>query len=209
MMIGLLIGLHVALGSVAVLGMVIAWFTKKGGLWHRRAGKTYVYGMAAAIVLSFVVSFATQNVFLFLVGLFSGYLVYTGYRSAAARSSVRSSIDKGVTFFVLLVALTMLVYAVFNLRGDTSIAVILAVFGVILFSLAFSDYRRGNDWPKGKERIVLHLSRIGGANIATITAVFVVNVQTSPAFIAWLAPSLIGGFLINYHTKALSASRPT
>jgi len=207
-MIDLFIGLHVALGTVAVLGMVIAWSTKKGGLWHRRAGKAYVYGMAAAIAVSFVVSLATQNVFLFLIGLFSGYLVYTGYRSAAARNSVRSSVDQGITIFVLLIALSMFVYAVFNIRSDVSIAVILAVFGAILFSLAFSDYRRGDYWPKGKERILLHLSRMGGANIATITAVFVVNVQTSPAFIAWLAPSLIGGFLINYHTRALNASRP-
>lgn len=207
-MITFLIGLHVALGTVAVVGMVVAWFTKKGSPWHRRAGQAYVLGMAGAISVSFFVSVATQNVMLFLIGLFSAYLVFTGYRTAAARDSVRTRLDQGVTVFVLLVAMIMFAYALYSFRSELSTAVILVVFGAIGFSFAFSDYKRGAFWPKGRDRIVLHLNRMGGANIATITAVFVVNVQTNPAFIAWMVPSVIGGFLINYYSKSFSFSKP-
>ena len=70
-MIKLMVGLHILMGSIAVLGMITAWLTKKGGLWHRRGGKAYVLGMSGALALAFIVSIATQNVFLFFVGLFS------------------------------------------------------------------------------------------------------------------------------------------
>ena len=68
----------------------------------------------------------------------------------------------------------------------------MAVFGAIGGSFALSDaLRLQSGWPSGRERISLHLSRMGGASIATVTAVFVVNVATDPAFIAWILPTVV------------------
>lgn len=207
-MVALLIGLHVVLGSMAALGMIIAWMTTKGSLWHRGGGKAYVLGMAGAIAVSFVVSVVKQNVFLFFVGLFSAYLVYTGYRLAVAKDSTRNAVDMAIAWFILFTALLMFLFAINIFNSDKSMAIILVVFGAIGGSLAYSDFRRGSYWPKGKERIVMHVERMGGANIATITAVFVVNVQTNPAFIAWLLPSVIGSFLISHQMKKLRTPAP-
>jgi len=200
-MLSLLLVLHVLLGSTAVIGMLIAWLSKKGDAWHRRGGKAYVLGMTGALIAAFAVSIATQNLFLFLIGVFSAYLVFTGYRIAAARDSVRASLDKLVAVAALTGALAMIGYAAFVFSNNRSTAIILTVLGVIFALQAFQDVRRGDKWPIGKERIVLHLNRMGGASIATVTAVFVVNVQTDPAFIAWLLPTVVGSLGISYWTK--------
>ena len=44
---------------------------------------------------------------------------------------------------------------------------------------------------------------MGAASIATVTAVFVVNVQTNPAWIAWLLSTVVGSFAIAYWTKKI------
>jgi len=167
-------------GSIAILGMALAWLSKKGALWHRRGGKAYVLGMAGSLIAAFAVSLLTSNVFLFLVGLFSAYFVYTGYRLAVGMMG----------YGVLL-----------SFSSDSSMAIVVAVFGVISAFTGYGDFRLGDKWPTGKERIVLHLSRMGGASIATVTAVVVVNVKTDPAFIAWLLPSMVGAVSIAYWTR--------
>ena len=200
-MIKLMVGLHVLMGSIAALGMITAWITKKGGLWHRRGGRAFVVGMAGALSLAFIVSFATGNIFLFFVGLFSTYLVFTGYRLAVARDSIRNTLDKGSSVFMIFAGLVMFAFSAYSFSTDSSIAIILIVFGLIGVGQGYSDFRRGDKWPVGKERIALHLGRMGGASIATVTAVLVVNVQTNPAWIAWLVPTLIGSVAISHWTK--------
>jgi len=201
-MTNVFLAVHIFLGSIAVLGMAMAWLSRKGDIWHRRGGKAYVLGMAGSLAAAFAVSILTRNIFLFLVGLFSAYLVYTGYRLAAARNSVRSSLDKSTAVTALVSGLGMIAYGVYLVfSSESSMAIVIAVFGVLSASFGYSDVRLGDKWPAGKERIILHLSRMGGANIATVTAVFVVNVKTDPAFIAWLIPSVVGALLIAYWTR--------
>ena len=197
-----ILAVHIFLGSIAILGMALAWLSKKGALWHRRGGKAYVLGMAGSLIAAFAVSVLTSNVFLFLVGLFSAYFVYTGYRLAVVKNGLRSSMDKCASLIALIVGLGMMGYGVLlSFSSDSSTAIVVAVFGVISAFTGFGDFRLGDKWPTGKERIVLHLSRMGGASIATVTAVVVVNVKTDPAFIAWLLPSMVGAVSIAYWTR--------
>lgn len=204
LMISALIVLHVVAGTGAVVGMLGALGTKKGSLWHRRLGRLYAISMAAALSLALVVSILTNNVFLLFVGLFSAYFVYTGWRLAVVKDGAISRLDNHLAWLSLASALAMFVYGIYLRVNGESLGVALAVFGVIAFFPAWTDSRLSN-WPKGKERIVWHLNRMGGASIATLTAVFVVNVQTDPAFIAWLLPSLCVTPLIMYWSKKASA----
>ncbi len=203
-MIKVLIGIHVLFGAIAVLGMLIALATRKGGRWHKCGGKTYALGMAVALSLSTLVAVLTSNLFLLSIGIFSAYLVYTGWRLAVAKDGARSVIDKVASNTLMAVGLLMIAYSayLFFSIGD-SLAIALAVFGVLAIAAAYTDYKSGDQWPSGKERIVQHLGRMGGASIATVTAVLVVNVQTDPAFIAWLMPTVVGSMAISYWTKRI------
>ena len=204
---GILVLLHIAAGSVAVAGMIIAMVCKKGGLWHKRGGKAYVSGMALALLLATIVSVLTGNIFLFLVGLFSGYFVFTGWRIAAAQSGLRSKFDQSITWGMLLVSALMVAYGIFQLATGATMGIALLVFGVFAALPAWEDLKLGGQWPKGKERIKLHLGRMGGASIATLTAVFVVNVKTDPDFIAWLLPSIVITPVIIYWSRRVGAGR--
>ena len=195
-----MVWVHIAFGSLALGGMVLAWVAKKGGKWHRLGGKAYVASMAFALVVASFVSVVTQNVFLGLIGLFSAYLIYTGWRVAGVRNGTRSATDNAAAVSMMIVAVLMAAYGVWMLITGASLGVALIVFGFLGGIPALTDWR-GKQWPKGKERIVLHLNRMGAGSIATLTAVFVVNVQTSPAFIAWLLPSVVVSPLIAYYTR--------
>ncbi len=207
-MIKLLVGLHVLAGSVAVLGMLWALFSKKGGPWHKKGGRAYTFGMAASLLMATIVSVLTSNIFLLLIALFSSYLVYTGWRLVVARDGVGNGFDHNLSILMMAVAFTMVVYGFYMLfiQGE-SLGIALIVFGFFAGTPALQDFKRATVWPKGKERILLHLGRMGGACIATVTAVFVVNVGTNPAFIAWLLPSLLGTPLIAYWTKRTLAGK--
>jgi hypothetical protein len=47
-----------------------------------------------------------------------------------------------------------------------------------------------------------HASNMGGAYIASFTAFLVVNFEMKQAWVLWLAPGIILGFLLNYQTKS-------
>ena len=205
-MVSTLVVLHVVTGTGAVIGMFGALGTKKGSLWHKRLGRLYAISMALALLLALVVSALTNNIFLFLIGVFSAYFVYTGWRLAIVKDGKRSSLDKQAAWVVLLCAVLMIGYGIYLTVSGESLGVALAVFGVFAFFPSWTDCRLAA-WPKGKQRIVWHINRMGGASIATVTAVFVVNLATSPAFIAWLLPSLVGTPLIIYWTRKATAER--
>lgn len=199
-MIKTLVLLHILCGSGAVAGMLGALVVKKGGLWHRRMGKLFTISMALALLSALVVSVLTLNAFLGLIGLFSAYFVYTGWRVAKARDGVKNRVDQRLSQLMLLCAFAMITFGAYLGITGESLGLALAVFGIFAFQPAWFDFK-SEAWPIGKERVVLHLGRMGGASIATLTAVFVVNIQTSPAFIAWLLPTLVGTPLIIYWTR--------
>ena len=192
---------HVLSGSIALISILMALVYKKGSKKHRQFGKSYVFSMVVALIAAASLSLLTSNLFLLLVALFSSYLVYTGWRLAANREQSFTALDKFVVGFMLLSAIFMLGTGVWMYIHNNDMATVISVFGLIGGGFSLVDAGRlkkkiGADgdqtgWPIGRERIVLHITRIGGASIATITAVFVVNIQTNPAFIAWLLPTAL------------------
>lgn len=201
---GMLVALHIGSGSVAVVGMAMAMVYQKGGPGHRRSGQVYVAGMTAALLLAIIVSILKNDVFLLLIGLFSGYFVYTGWRLAKVRNGARSQLDHYATWLMLLVSAVMAGYGLFLLVTGNTMGIVLLVFSGVAALPAGQDYRLGGQWPTGKERIKRHLTRMGGASIATLTAVFVVNVDTSPEFLAWLLPTFVITPIIVYWMRKVA-----
>ena len=197
---GAMVWAHITAGSIALGAMIIAWCSRKGSQWHRLGGKVYVLSMAAALLLATVVAALTQNLFLGLIGLFTAYLLFTGWRIARARNGQQNTLDRLAASAMMLVAVGMAINGIHMLLSGNNLGFVLLVFGFLGGVPALLDWRR-NGWPVGRERIVLHLNRMGGASIATVTAVFVVNIQTNPEFIAWLAPSVAISPFIAWHTR--------
>ena len=200
-MIKTLVVIHIVAGSIAMMGMLLALSARKGGLWHKRGGRAYTYAMAVSLFLATIISLATENIFLLLIAIFTAYLVYTGWRIVNVKGGIRSSLDQRLSLAMILISACMVAYGLYMLIQAQSLGVALIIFGFLGGSPALQDFKRTGEWPKGKRRILLHLNRMGGGCIATITAVFVANVQTNPEFISWLLPSVVGTPLIIYWSK--------
>lgn len=218
--------LHIAAGFIALMTGAITLSTAKGGKIHRKAGTVFFYAMMAITATAIVLSLIKNIPFLLMVALFSGYMAFTGYRAIqfCKKRSRPSRLDWSIWGLAALFVVWMIAEAVKlsflqdSSSADTvpanqlfhfnSFALVLAVFGFILGSFVIRDYQSyraiasysKNDW------LLMHISRMCGAYIATLTAFLVVNIKVEPAFIPWLLPTALGTpfiayFIRKYRTK--------
>ena len=201
---------HIIFGSIALISIVFAMASKKGGKNHRLAGKVYVYSMLIGLVAAIILSVTSANLFLFLIAIFSGYLLYTGWRLAADKNTIFTVFDKCLVITMLVGAIAMFAIGIWMYFQGDGLSTVLIVFAFIGGGFALVDGKRmilnssnstAPGWPIGRERIVLHIIRISSACISTITAVAVVNVQTEPKFIAWLLPTVVVVPIIIYWVR--------
>jgi peptidoglycan/LPS O-acetylase OafA/YrhL len=128
-------------------------------------------------------------VFLLLIGLFSFYLAWSGWRYAKRRRAAPYGLDRVAAALMAATSLAMLGYGVAMLVGGDSLGVALIVFGAIGGSLCAADlYGKRVD---ERARIASHLTRMLAATIATLTAFLVTNVTVEPAIVIWLLPTVV------------------
>ena len=196
-----LLAAHIAGGSVALLALAPVLVAAKGKGLHVRAGRAYVSGMAVALASAYPLAVLLPSPFLGGVALFSTYLVGSGWRWI--RRDADATVAWGVrgAAAMLFAAAGMVAVGSWQLVDGDGLGVALLVFAGIGGTLALEDLRvlRG-ERPARRRRIALHLGRMLGGAIATVTAVLVVNVSTDPVWLAWIAPTAIGTPLITWWT---------
>ena len=187
-----LLVVHIAAGAVALAVAAIALSTGKGRVHHIRAGRVYAAAMALVCVTALPLAILVANVVLLLVAVFSFYLVFAGWRFARNVRGQPRPVDWTAAVIMALTGLGMWGYgAVLFLRGDSQ-WVTMAVFGFIAAALSATDLRHHRASPPlAPRRIARHLTNMLAGTIATVTAVVVVNVETNPAWLAWILPTLV------------------
>ncbi|OUJ71385.1 DUF2306 domain-containing protein [Hymenobacter crusticola] len=200
----LLLGLHIAAGSLALLAGLVPMLGRKGGPLHVRAGRLYTYSMlvvaATAVLLCLLQPLTLSRLFLTGVAVLSFYLSFTGWRAARRRSTVPAKTDLGLSAVATLVGLGMV---------GTGIAlhvVLFAFFGGLICLFAGQD-----TWVAVRGAaaapmpwLLRHLTRMGGSYISATTAFIVVNLgrwlpATAPSWtslVGWMAPTFVGSVLI-------------
>ena len=205
----LLLAIHIIGGSIALLSAAIALAMKKGGSQHKFFGKLYVGGMLGVFLSALPLAVLKTNVFLFLIGIFSFNLVFSGFRFARNRTGRPKIWDWIAVSLTLLSAIGMWVASYSFYRAENDQWVTLFIFGAIATILGTTD---SVTWAKreatGKKRITRHLTNMMAGTIATVTAVLVVNVATDPVWIAWIAPTVvITPFIFYWNKRTLSTSQ--
>lgn len=188
---------HILTGSLALLTGLLAIVFRKGFSKHRIAGLIYFYSMILVCISAISISLLKHQDFLLHIGIFSGYLVFSGYRSILDKTF-------SARWFDWILLLISLVNAAFMLL---SMNVILMVFGGIGFALSLGDLRffvmkiRNKEIPK-TQWLVRHIGMMLGAYISTFTAFLVVNItNVEYPMLVWLLPTFIGTPLIAYWTR--------
>lgn len=192
-MIQTILFLHILAGVSALATAGLAVGSAKGGRLHRRSGKIYTLAMLFVGLSALVLAVVPPNPFLFAVGVFSLYLVFTGWRAAIIRDGRPRPLDHAGGAVMALAGAGMLGWGTQGvLTGAGAQPVILVAFGSIGLTMALSDWR---DWARGpvtgKMRIARHLGRMLGGTIATVTAAGVVNLGVLPDLVVWLGPTAL------------------
>ena len=197
----ILIIIHAITGTIALLAGIFSLSAKKGGKIHKRSGKWFYYSMLVSVVLAIFISNAPnhKNAFLFIIGLFSGYFVLSGYRALKIRKTGIKFWDYLIPIVYLLIALGMIFLAL-----RSGIKVVLLIFGCVALGFALRDLillrkpdKLKRDWQK------LHLSKMIAAYISATTAFLVAN-QLIPGLWGWLSPTVLGTILITYWMTKLN-----
>lgn len=197
------LSVHVVAGAVALVAGAAAICTTKGGRWHRTAGKLYVAGMAVVVVTAIPLAYHTGNTFLAAIAVFSGYLVFAGYRVLSRKRPTPEDarpVDVLGHGTMLLVGSGMVLGGTWNaLTGPIGLEPVTVVFGVIGASLAgreLYELYRPPDEPR--TWFFRHVAFMGGGYIATVTAAITVNLTVLPPVLRWLGPTIVGAPLIVY-----------
>lgn len=204
--------IHIFTGGLAVLTGLLSIILKKGHHWHNLMGLIYYYAMFVVFITVLPLTYLNPNFFLLVVGIFSFYMAFTGYRFTRLKpGKTPSKLDQLATWIGALSALGMIglgTLSLITVGGATGI--ILDVFGAILLLMTLSDLRRiysKKETPK-LGWLFGHLGRMVGSYIAAITALLVNNVTIGTPILLWLGPTVVGTifiiFSIRYFKKKYS-----
>lgn len=192
MMYQVLLAIHVVGGSAALcVGTAIA-VLRKGDHRHKMYGRLFVWTMLAASISGVTMSILKPNEFLLLVGLFSSYMAWSGWRI------LRAHPKQSVLQIIPAVALVVVAVAMAVIAATSQESTVIPLFFAAgMMMIGATDIRVALQLRKGplsrKLSISRHVSLMGGALIAAWTAFLVVNISL-PQFqwILWIGPSVIG-----------------
>jgi hypothetical protein len=185
--------IHIISGFIAFFVAPIALIAHKGGNNHRRWGLVYFWAMCSATLFSFAVSLYRPNMFLFLVGVFSFYLSFSGYRSLFLKG--KNAKAKWFDWLVSVITFSGSVAMVISGFSDIgqSIAAMYIVFGSIGIYISIMNLKKYVKPSTEKFGWFFdHMGGMIGSYIAAVSAFSAVNFHFLPTVIRWLWPTLIG-----------------
>jgi uncharacterized membrane protein len=194
---------HAFLGGIALFSGMISLIAKKGKILHRKSGKVFLLSMLSSALTALIISILPnhESAFLFSIGVFSSYLILTGYRAISYKSkNVNLTIDKIISWTMIVLASLMIFY---NPIFNNKVNIVLTVFGIVGSFLSIRDlilYKNTERLTAGW--LKLHLGKMIGGYISATTAFVVVN-DFFPSFYGWFIPGIIGGFYITYWMNKL------
>lgn len=203
--------LHITGGCIGLICGTISIIRRKGDRVHTLIGKLFCCGMLTAGASSLVLSVIHSNYFLFIVGVFTVYMVGTGQRSlklkALARGQKPEYIDYILTYGMLVFSVAFIALGIYQLTEKNSLGIVFLAFGLLSIRMVKKDiyHYKGKAGDKN-QWLIVHLQRMSGAYAASATAFLVVNSPDFlPTIVVWLLPTAIILPLIIKWTQKFSA----
>ena len=188
-----LLYIHIFCGGLSfIIGMIVL-FLKKGNDVHKKLGILFYYLLLTSSLISLAMSVMHKNYFLFIVGIFTAYMLVSGklYINLKSKNDVTNA-NWAITALMFVFGLAFLIFGIYKLINNDSFGYVLLVFGLISFAFVAKDYQNFvtnnlhlNHYLRG------HIARMVGGYIAAVTAFLVVNNQVLPAIVAWLLPTVV------------------
>jgi uncharacterized membrane protein len=212
MLFKIVIALHIISGSIGLILGSYNLIRKKGDKTHKLLGKIFAIAMISTGLTAFILSYLHPNFFLFIVGVFTIYLTFTGYRMISLKNILKGQkpliIDYLISILMFIACGFFIYLGIKNLLQGNNFGIVVILFGSISLRLCYLDYRIFSNkitdkmfWLKN------HIGRMTGAYIAALTAFIVVNNTFIPPVFAWNLPGIIGTIFISRTIKNLSSKK--
>ena len=211
--IKILIYIHAFFGGIGLITGIGSIIVKKGHKLHRRMGKLFSIGMITSSLISVPICFMPkhENLFLFLIGIFTIYLVISGNRALTFKLKSKTKadfIDQFISGTMLLSSIIMILIGIYCVINNITNGILFAFFGGFGFYMTVKDFMFFKNFTKTKNGwLTKHIGKMVGALIASITA-FIVAGLGMGNLIAWITPSIIGTlYIIYWNQKAGSKTK--
>jgi FtsH-binding integral membrane protein len=143
-----------------------------------------------------------QNPFLFLIGIFTIYLVLSGNRILLFQKKKSATFtDKLISGTLFFASILMLFLGTFYFLQKEGMGILYLFFGVLAMFLAWRDFKFFRNRDKSKI-VKLHITKMTGAFTASITVFLVAGIQLN-GLIYWILPSILAGIYITYWTRKI------
>jgi hypothetical protein len=202
--IKIFIYIHAFFGGIALLSGLASILFVKGSPNHKKSGKVFSYGMVISSLISLPICWLPnhENNFLFLIGIFTIYLVISGNRVLLFKKKKEANFtDKLISGVMFIASLFMLFFGTFFLLKSNSGGILYLFFGLTAFFISIRDFKFYKNIDKSKV-LPFHIGKMSGAYIASVTAFLVAGLRFN-GLIYWILPSIIGTFFIMYWTKKI------
>jgi hypothetical protein len=208
--ISLLLGIHIACGTLALFSLLFPFLSKWGGRVHRRTGWLFSLAMGGVSLTAWTLSAIrisdglagndADAVFLAHIGLLSGASVWMGLRAARLKQKIDQRRWWDVAWPGALLLSSAGIFIAGIARGDVlwiafSVIGALGAIGPLRYLFLSAPGGSRNEW------MVQHLGSMGTGAISAVTAFLVVNGQGWGlgrfALVLWIAPGIFGGVALS------------
>ncbi len=208
--IQIMIYMHAFFGGMGLITGIGSIIVKKGSSLHKKMGTLFSIGMITSSLISMPISWMPnhENLFLFLIGLFTIYLVLAGNRSLTFKTKEKADwIDKMISGSMLLFSSIMVVIGIYGVLNNISFSILHLFFGGFGLLLTIKDFRFFKNSRKTKNAwLISHVGKMIGALIASITAFIIAGLGIGN-LIAWTLPTIIGTFYIVFWKNKLKLGK--
>lgn len=204
--IKILIYIHAFFGGIGLITGIGSIVVKKGGKLHKRMGKLFSIGMITSSLISIPICWMPnhQNIFLFLIGLFTIYLVISGNRALSFKSKSKADLlDKIISGTMLFFSVIMIAIGFYCQINSIANGILFTFFGGFGLFMTVKDFIFFKNFSEtNRNWLSKHIGKMVGALIASITAYIVAGLGIGN-LIAWIMPSIIGTFYIIYWNRKI------
>lgn len=206
--IKILIYIHALFGGIGLITGIGSIVVKKGALFHKKTGKIFSYAMIISSLISLVVARMPhhENLFLFLIGILTIYMVLAGNRALTLKDKTKTkadNIDKTISGLMLLASIVMVSIGVFGIIQNVNNAFLYLFFGAFGTFMTIRDFQTFKNFTTNENAwLKSHLGRMIGALIASLTAFMVAGLSIG-TLIIWISPTVLGSIYIIYWNRRL------
>ena len=154
----ILLPIHILAGITSLFCAALAVSSTKGKKLHVLSGRTYFWGMVTIFLTAIPMSIISNNIFLFLIAVFSFYLAFAGMRFARNRKGIETILDWLAVCLMIFSGIGMWILAAIYFLNSNTQYIVLLVFGFLSITLGYADFRSyKNNSATGKELSLIHI----------------------------------------------------